>query len=89
MGHRPHTSLKLRIIANSQNIFSTLSTCYHLGFCSLRFLPMPMLMLPPSVALTSSENPSALSNHSAGHVAHSSTSRAGVGEWEVSDCTMP
>lgn len=89
MGHRPHTPLKLRIIANSQNIFSTLSACYHLSFCSLRFLPMPMLTLPPSVALTSSNNPSALSNHSAGPVAHNSTSRPGVGEWEESDCTMP
>lgn len=89
MGHRPHTPLKLRIIANSQNIFSTLSACYHLSFCSLRFLPMSMLTLPPSVALTSSNNPSALSNHSAGPVAHNSTSRPGVGEWEESDCTMP
>lgn len=50
---------------------------------------MPMLTLPPSVALTSSNNPSALSNHSAGPVAHNSTSRPGVGEWEESDCTMP
>lgn len=66
MDHRPHTPLKLRIIGNSQNIFSTLSACYHLSFCSLRCLPISMLTLPPSVALTSSNNPSALSNHSAG-----------------------